>query len=481
VLIAAVTVLVLAVAGVVVAHLANSSGGSSDQAHGSGAPSAGTCADTTSIPATTTLQQAMTDAIQHRDRAAFLAVASTSTAKRLMGLWWDNAAAVGFTTGVAYIAPDDRPPISASGASVPVTLTIGLHNALDPIDPVSDVIDTPQTHAASTTYRVTLTRGGADCNHLSIASWKSLWNTPLDVPGHLYVKRTAHTVVAGEQAMKAQIDRLAPVAEKAARWDLGFFTTQQEKHKYLEQKGFVVFVPTTSQQALHWFRAPTAPKPKGWTADAGAVAGTDFPLPGVNFTGVHSSTTFDLGGSGASRVIVTAAGRNASARDLEGTLVHEFAHNLLDVNSVWVWVTGTPIPGAIIEGAARWIESYYYDNPACDCKNSQGRWPTALPHLKAQITPYLSRFSGAVPTDAQIYGASGTANYYYALAASTFDWIAGQWGASFALQTVVNDYLGQQNPFSGVVTSTKGGTVTLADPAQYQPKWASWVRGGLPA
>jgi hypothetical protein len=440
-----------------------------------GSVSSTTCPALTGAYQTDPFQQSMTDAIESHNRAAFLALASTDPARTAMGLWWDNASAVGFTGGEAYADTDAN--LNDPGDSITsLTLDVALHNPFDVVDPgqYGKGILAPTTQ-----YKIGIASVGAQCA-TSVTSWSSLSNTPLDVPEHLYVVHTKHTVVAGEPAMKSEVDRIAPIAEKAAVWDFGFVNATKGRHdNFLEQKGFVTYIPTSDAQAVGWFRAPTAPKPKGWTADAGNVAGTSFPLPGPNSSGTPKLTGLNLGQGAAvagARVLLTKAGRSGSKTQIEGTLVHEYVHDILATDDIAAYLGGKPLSAATAEGAARWVESYFYSTPgAYRLKSSR-----AVPSLRPTIKANLGRFTGAVPTDGQIYGSSSLANFYYDLSASTFDYLAGEYGTPFTLQSVVDAYTNGGGPFSGIITNIKNGTITFGNPDTYQAKWAKWVRAGLP-
>lgn len=427
-------------------------------------------------PSIGTFQQVMTNAIESHNRAAFLALASTDAARAKMGLWWDNASAVGFAGGESYVDNDANDP--GHSALTSVILDVALHSPLDVVSPgkYGAGILAPMTQ-----YKAGIASVGAKCA-LSVTSWTSLADTPLDVPEHLYVVHTTHTVVAGEPQMKSEINRIAPIAEKAAVWDFGFFKETVGGHSnYVQQKGFVVYIPTTNVQAEKWFRAPTAPKAKGWTADAGNVAGTSYPLPGPNSFGKPKLTGPKLGQGSAvagARVLLTATGRKESSLNLEATLVHEYVHDILTTDDISAYLGGKPLAAATAEGAARWIESYFRNSPASYKVGK--KYARAQPNLRPTIKANIGRFNGKVPSDAQVYGSSSLANFYYDLSASTFDYLAYKYGSPFALQSVINAYTNGGGPFGGVISNIKGSTITFANPSSYVGPWAKWVRAGLP-
>jgi hypothetical protein len=439
-----------------------------------GHPAGSSAQGSSSCPAVTSsyedqqgLMQSLTDAIQGRDAAAFDKLAAAPTARQAMHMWWRNAAALGFTTG--SVSPSDN--VSIHGVH-PLKLEIGVHSPLDPVDD-----GTPKApKVVGAWYRLTTVHGGPDCKQVQIASWKPLSNTPWDSPRPLYVVKTAHTVVAADGAARSAVRRVARLGEKAARWDFDLFRVLH-KTRYLEQRGFVTFVAANNLQANTWFRPASAPKPKGWRADAGNAAGFEFPMPGVQgWPSITSRQKVSASPTAGSRVVITPKGQRAGNTELEGTLVHEYVHAILRVNDLWSWGSGHPVPAATSEGAARWIEAMYYSNP---------RTPMHSLRSLLMLKPVLQSrpFDGRIPTDGQIYGAIGDANYYYDVAATAFSYLAAAYGAGFTLQSIVDAYVNMGGPFGGVVASVKGGTITFMAPAVVQRRWASWVRSGfaLPA
>lgn len=413
-----------------------------------------------------------TAALQKHSKTAFLAIAATQAAKAPMSTWWDNVNALGFTTGGAQVE-DRGNPTEAS-----LRMKIGFHNKLDSTSKDAHDRNTPDTPA--TEYQLATKRihdGGPASTkcHLAITGWKPLSNAPWDVKQKLYVVKTQHIVIAGEPRMKSEVQRIAPIAEKAAAWDHAFFKLA-DRADYIHLTGYLVFVPSTAQEEQHWFRAPTAKKPSGWVADVGGAAGVQFPLPGVQvpISGMPEGSpklapvSTNTGGG---RVIVTATGRHEDDVRLEATLVHEFVHAIFANDDIGAYLDGDPVPGAVSEGAARWIESYFVSAP--NDANSPNMH--ALPHLKDGLRPYFSSFDGKWPANGQIYGAAATADYYYDLAATTFDYEAS-YGLGFAVQCVLLAYTNGGGPFTGVEVSNKGGNIKFADPAQEQAKWAAWIR-----
>jgi hypothetical protein len=414
----------------------------------------------------------LTNALQKHDESAFLALAGDATVKVTMQMWWTNLDAIGFTTGGAQALDEDAPnPASQT------YMAIGVHNPFDPNSKTSTTAGAPDI--AATDYLLTTTPGTGCLQHIS--AWKPLSNAPWDMTEKLTVVKTAHTVVAGPAAVASTVRAIAPVAEAAANWDFQFFKANNGT-RYLHQTGFVMFVPQTDAQTEGWFDGEAARKPKGWIGDATSVAGFAHPLFGVqlpNRIGLPTDTpTFTDGKNlhGGARVIISRAGLGESPVERQGVLVHEFVHDLLADYDNGYYLGGKGVDAATAEGAARWVESYYDNSPSCYCKNPKtGKYPSALAVLKAGLHPYFSRFKGAVPNDATIYGASSTANYYYDLSASTFDYLATH-GTQFGLQSVVDAYINGGGPFDGVFVKYQAGKEYFASPPAQTKKWAAWIR-----
>lgn len=323
---------------------------------------------------------------------------------------------------------------------------------------------------------MTTRRTGPGCGHVVITDWKPMSNAPWDSPQRLFVVHTRHTVVAGDQVRRPQIRRVARLAERAARWDVELFRAEH-KSVYVQQQDFVTFVAASNRQAETWLRPAGAPKPSGWRADAGNVAGFEFPMPGADvWPGLRARQEVSSSPVGGSRIVITPAGVRDNDVNLEGTLVHEFVHAIFRYNDVWSWGGGRPLPAATAEGAARWIEAMYHSDPTARPTD-----PHAELHSLDILQPVVASrpFNGRIPTDEQIYGAAADADYHYDLSATAFSYLAAAYGAGFALQSIADAYVNESGPFGGVVSSIKHGTIRFERPADVQRRWASWVRSGF--
>jgi hypothetical protein len=158
--------------------------------------------------------------------------------------------------------------------------------------------------------------------------------------------KSAHAVVAGPPSEKAQIDRAAPVAERAAVWLRGFFQ-QAGKVKDMHENGFVTFVTDDDASRARWF-VSTKYRPKGWFADPDDVGGTATPLMSPRTLEVKVSTL----PSGGSRIILNPAELRSPVQ-AQCTLVHEFVHANYAIDDLWSWGGDEPIPPWVVEGLAR--------------------------------------------------------------------------------------------------------------------------------
>jgi hypothetical protein len=419
--------------------------------------------------------------LQHHDRAGFLALATDVTTRSKMAMWWDNVDALGFTFGGA--APSGT---STAASDRHVDLGIGLHNPLDGTSTSAGGVTVP--NSPTTWYRLTSAPGNGCLQR--IAQWQDLSNAPWDEAERLTVVRTPHAVVAGPLSVASTVRRVAREAEKAARWDFSFFTKNngQRYLDHLRQKGFVVFVPATDTQAAQWLRGYRAQSPSGWTADPTQFAGLTFPLESPQYP-TRDTLPDTPGGpppyqdtyvpAGGARVIVDRTATRLNDRGLEATLVHEFVHDLLSTYNTGFYFGSKGVDAAVTEGAARLLETYFYDSPDCYCKH-HGQLPRAFVTLKVELRKHFGLFHGRYPTDAQLYGGNGRlANYYYDLAASTFDYEVYSGGVPFGLQTMVDAYINGGGPFDGVFLRYRGHTAIFANARSEQRKWARWLRNRM--
>ena len=290
-----------------------------------------------------------------------------------------------------------------------------------------------------------------------ITGWKSLMNAPWDL-AKLYVTKRPHVKIAAYPDEKHLADSLAGDAEKAAEYDMRLF---KDNDSYdLQQSGFVMFVSDNATRRGSWFR--TGPQPKGWIADP---AGYAKPLPGEPGTLVSGVTTNAVGGS---RVVFHS---QSSSHENTAVLVHEFVHSIFARNTIWAYGDDQPAPAWTAEGIARFVESFYR-------VNSDPNVPTLTFDLREMRTnPLRSRFAGQPPTDGQPYGGSpASGSFWYDVAASVYGYLAVKHSVFDAFYAARIGYTNDSTPFTGVVKSDKGGTITYYSPAEIQRDWANWFR-----
>ena len=89
------------------------------------------------------------------------------------------------------------------------------------------------------------------------------------------------------------------------------------------------------------------------------------------------------------------------------------------------------------------------------------------------------RFSGHVPTDAQLYnGSAASGYYYYNVSATVYEYLSVRYGSAVGFHSVLIAYLGgSDGPFAAVLKSTSHGTQHYYPPSQIRAQWAKWYRG----
>lgn len=449
------------------------SSGGHGSTHSNGLPQTGRCTEQP-YQRTDLLSLQMTAALQAHSKATFLKLAGPS-AQSAMSTWYDNVSAVGFTTaavGNAKSLSDGGIESGDAPKTQVATVGIGLHNAFDETLKaiVKGEVDTGDAPATEYTLGTDVIHDGNQKCHLRITSWKSVNNAPWDTSQHLKIVRTKHVVIAGDPAAAADISRVAALAEKAATFDIGLFRSFKRPLD-IRLKGFVMFVPTSNAQANSWFHYPDAKKPSGWIADIGNAFGVEYPLNGVQIPvtkPVGAPKVNAVSQIGGGRVVLTSTGLRHTSSEITAVLVHEFAHDIYNNYSLG-WFTGKPIDAALAEGAARYIESFYENNPN----------PYAFSHSMKVLAPiirqHFSLFNGKTPTRSQVYGNVNLASYYYAVSASSFSYLAVKYGIAFAFQSIRDAYANGGGPFSGIVTRINGGNVTFGDPGPFERAWAKWL------
>jgi hypothetical protein len=392
----------------------------------------------------------LTAALAAKNRDGFLAPFAAS-AKPAAASWWDNLAALGFTTGaVATLRPGVT--IDRSGNAT-MTIIAGARSDLDPVN-----ADLKRENAVPTTeYEIGL-RLDDGAKTPVITSWTSVQHAPWDDGKSMYVRRLDTVVVAGYADERAAVDQVADAAKKAADYDIAYYRSVAAT--LLHQPGFVVFTSASQSVRNLWFSGGT--QPRGWTGEAD---GRSQPLPGIS---THLGWAQPVLSTVAARVVV----RPDLGDQETSTLVHEFIHaNLASRAAAYYGADGQSMPAWVSEGIARLIEYTYLSNPD----------PT-LQHYSAQrlkdslATVPKNKLTGVPPTDNQLYGGTqDDGRQWYDVAASVYYYIAFKYSAFKALAAAQESYA-DGVPFAKVINTVgSNGTATMYDPTVIRQDWQAWL------
>jgi hypothetical protein len=307
-----------------------------------------------------------------------------------------------------------------------------------------------------TSYRLTVHQD-KESAPIRITGWTSLMNAPWDL-SQLYVTKGRHVAVASYPDERRLADSLRADAERAAEYDIAMFKSN-DKHD-LKQTGFIVFVSAQAKRRATWLHA--GKQPRGWSADP---AGAAKPLPGQPGTLLPGIETNAVGGA---RVVFQPQG---SSHENTAVLVHEFVHVVFATDTIWAYSDDKPAPAWTAEGIARLVESFYRTHPDPSLQTLEFNLN------EMHSNPLRSRFRGAPPTDAQLYnGTAAGGSFWYDVAASVYGYLAIKYGTFDAFYAARIGYTDDSTPFSGVVQSDKGGTITYYRPSVIQAAWADWYR-----
>jgi hypothetical protein len=439
--------------GVALAIAALALGGCTAGQHGSGTPGGTPAGHDPALTRSMTgpMFEALSADLRRHDRHRFLA-SFAGAAKQPAALWWDNMAALGFSTGVFY--PEDAVTadveLDAAGDGT-VKVWAGTHATLDPVES-----DTKKAYVPLTSYQLTVHQDREN-SPIRITGWKSLMHAPWDTT-KLYVVRSRHAEVATYPSEKRLAASLLPDAERAAEYDLALFKRNDSFD--IKQTGFIVFASDSASRRAGWFH--TGPQPRGWIADP---AGSAKPLPGSPGTIVPGVET---NGTGGARVVFHSQG---SSPENAAVLVHEFVHVVFAIDTIWAYSDSDAAPAWTAEGIARLVESMYRVNPS----TSAATLTFNLNAMKSD--PDRTRFQGRPPTDAQLYnGSAASGSFWYDVAASVYGYIAVKYGTFDAFYAARIAYTDNSTPFAAIVKSRSGGTITFYRPSVIQQGWADWYR-----
>lgn len=402
----------------------------------------------------------LTRDIQAKNETGFLGLAAPA-ARQAIRSWWANQKAIGFTTGaIVPASADGAVKVDGSGNGT-LTVLAGTHNRFDPTG--SDGLPSVPCEE----YRVGLHFSSPAATG-EITSWRPLGHAPWDQGVHLYVRRAAHVVVAGDQADRALVNQTLPMAETAANYDIRLLDSINPKD--LHQSGFIVFVSGKASLRDTWFRS--GPQPKGWMGDA--FGGITFPLagPGVAQAGMTSKVSDDLVG-GARVVMVPYQQANETVHSETGVLVHEFIHDILYPDTTGFYSSSNPVPAWADEGIAVAVQSLYLQN--ADPTPAQWNFGVLTNNLLALPSKYRT---GHLPSTRQIYHESLALGFdWYQVAGSVYEYIAAKYGMNQMFAAAVLLTTNNTTPFGNVLQSSKGGRLVFYPPATIKSGWRAWLAG----
>jgi hypothetical protein len=414
----------------------------------------------------------LTAAVQGGDEAALLSLAAPG-AKPALRTWWENLQAIGFTTGaVLPTASHGMVRLDRQGNGSTVVLA-GAHSPLDPSDATGKP-DVPLERYKIGLHFASPTATG------QITSWQPLGGAPWDEGAKLYVRKTAHVVVAGLPAESALVDEVLPLAETAANYDVSLLS--HVNFQDLHQQGFIVFVSGDPTVRDRWLAATS--QPKGWPPGLFGARVFQLPGPGVSTDQTPAGGIAD-GTTGGARVVVAPPGKAAGQPHmLTVTLVRDFmldilaAHDQEFVNGIAL----APVPSWSEQGLAVAVQTLFEanTNPA-PARYDFGPLTTALHALPAGAK------TGTLPGTAQLFGPPVPAanqnwqevppGVYDAneVAASVYAYIERTYGINqmFAAATLL--YTRFATPFGNVLKSHRGGAYLFYQAATVKAGWRAWL------
>jgi hypothetical protein len=412
----------------------------------------------------------LTGYLQTGNKTGFLHLASAA-ARPAMRTWWDNLAAIGFTTGaVIPTASHDVVRVDRHGNGTAVVLA-GVHSPLDPADS-NGKPDVPLTR-----YRIGLhfARPGATGQ---ITSWQSLDHAPWDT-GTLYVRKGPHVVVAGPAGESAVVDQTVPVAEAAADYDIGL--VNHVNFQDLDgQQGFVLFVSGRAATRNRWLtpaKQPSAWPPRFLNAQV-------FWLPGPGSTQVDATSAGSIsdGSTGGARVVVGPYQQDPNTAKPHGqtaTLVRDFmldilaAHNQALANGL----AAIRVPSWPQQGFAVAVQMLFQaDNDPAPARYDFGVLTGALHKLPASYK------TGALPTAwNQLYGQPlDRAENWNEVAASVYAYIEAKYGMQQMFASAMLLYTRYAKPFGNILgpgSDVAAGKYVFRTSASVKAGWKAWLAG----
>jgi hypothetical protein len=384
-------------------------------------------------------------------------------AKPAVKTWWENLQAIGFTTGLVEPAASDATVNIDTHGDGTTTVLAGTHNALDAIDG-NRKPDIPCERYQIGLHFASPTAVG------QITSWKPLGNAPWDQGSPLYVRKTAHVVVAGLASDSGVVDETAPIAEAAASYDVGLLNHVNSND--LRQQGFVLFVSHNAVIRNRWFTA--GPQPKGWPPQF--LGGLTEPLPGPGTNGASTSTVPNVsdGTTGGARVVVTPFEDNGGTAHRETVqLVRQFILDILAAHDEEL-VNGIPLqptPDWAVQGFAVAVQGLYIGNT----NPAPGSYNFAALTSALRGLPRAYR-AGKIPTGQQLFSGPVPAEQNWNdVAASVYEYIGRKYGVNQMIASAMLLYTRYPTPWGNVLAFTRHGNFNFYTAATMKKGWRAWL------
>jgi hypothetical protein len=414
----------------------------------------------------------LTADLQAGNEKAFLGLASAA-ARPAITSWWDNLAAIGFTTGaVVPTASFDAVHIDGHGDGSTIVLA-GAHSPLDPI------YNTGKPDIPMARYRIGLHFASGSATG-QITSWQPLDDAPWDQGSPLYVRKSQYVVVAGPAADKALVDHTLPTAETSASYVIKLMSKQGQF--FLAQKGFVVFVSGNATVRDGWLA--TAPQPSGWPPQFLGARAVQLEGPGVTAdtavrTGASSIVNAVADNTmGGVRVVLapTASTAKAAVYAETATLVREFtlAFSATQDEELANGRPLKPVPSWPQEGLAVVVQYLFESNPN----------PVLPMYSLAKLTAALralpaSYRDGRYPTSQQLFGPSvATDEAWGEVAASTYEYIGSTYNLGRMVAAGMELRSAHPTPFGNVYKSgTNANNLVYFGIHSIRLGWHPWLAG----
>ncbi|MGN9776493.1 hypothetical protein ACTMS0_12085 [Micromonospora sp. H33] len=306
-------------------------------------------------------------------------------------------------------------------------------------------------------YKWTVSRAGADAPFKVTAVGGALvdgpardmttyYPAPWDTGRPLHVEKTPHTVVIADESLRAEAQRYAPLAERAATEDLAAWRAGGVDATV--PQGFVISLVKGKKELGSLYRT---------TKETPAESGVAIPVPPAGAIDGEDASAPEVG---TSRVVIDVADEyhfTKGDRELE-IFRHELAHAIVNV----LLKRG---PGATaLDGPENWVVEGFAEYLA------HGRKPFTTSDRTAESTKILRSYDYRqdLPGNAA-WKMEGRLSYHYWLGHSAMSYIAERHGEQKVFQLVTEHYRG--TPIGDVTRDVLG--VSYAD---FEAGWAEHLR-----